>query len=86
MARGVSNDIINGSLVFRLDGRNTDSNAYLTDAVNGTICNILNTGYTKTDNGVVVPKDSSACIEIPSLNTNHGKHHENANYEVRVIK
>ena len=55
MARGASNDIINGSLVFRLDGRNTDSNAYLTDAVNGTICNILNTGYTKTDNNVVIP-------------------------------
>ena len=37
-------------------------------------------------NGVVIPKDSSACIEIPSLNTNHDKHHENANYEVRAIK
>ena len=33
----MSNDIINGSLVFRLDGRNTDSNAYLTDTVNGTV-------------------------------------------------
>ena len=65
---------------------NTDSNAYLTDTVNRTICNILNTDYTKTDNGVVIPKDSSACIEIPSSNTNYGKHHENANYEVRVIK
>ena len=51
----VSNDIINDSLVFRLDGRNTDSNAYLTNTVNGTICNILNTGYTKTDNNVVIP-------------------------------
>ena len=84
--RVVSNDIINDSLVFRLDGRNTDSNAYLTDTVNETICNILNTGYTKTDNDVVIPKDSSACIEIPSSNTNYDKHHENANCEVRVIK
>lgn len=67
-----SKDIIKDGLVFRLDGKNTDSNAYLTDTVNGVTCNILNTGYTKTNNGVVIPKDSTACIEIPASDTNYG--------------
>ncbi len=67
-----SKDIIEDGLVFRLDGKNTDSNAYLTDTVNGVTCNILNTGYTKTNNGVVIPKDSTACIEIPASETNYG--------------
>lgn len=67
-----SKDIVKDGLVFRLDGKNTDSNAYLTDAVNGVVCNILNTGYTKTNNGVVIPKDSTACIEIPASDSNYG--------------